>query len=215
MAESEGKNLPDFRNTGVAECTHYGGPLEKGLVVDGTVRCPWHQSCCSLRTSEALRAPALDPLPQWEVEERGGRFHVTSRKQRDPLKPTAYDQAARKHSPDGIVIIGMGAAGSAAAEMLRSWEDSEHILKRAENVADAVVIGASFIGLEVAAALWERGVGVSVAAPEEVPLARIFGPEVGRMVKELHEEHGMKFRLGTGVTPRPGGRPQHARRARP
>jgi apoptosis-inducing factor 3 len=54
-----------------AACTHYSGPLAEGLLVGETVRCPLHHACFSLRTGEALRAPALNPIACWDTERRG------------------------------------------------------------------------------------------------------------------------------------------------
>ena len=59
-----------------AFCTHYGGPLAEGLVDADTVRCPWHHACFSLRTGEALRAPALSPVSCWHVEQRDDRLRI-------------------------------------------------------------------------------------------------------------------------------------------
>jgi len=66
-----------------AECSHYHGPLAEGVLVADTVRCPWHHGCFSLRTGEALRAPALDPVACWRVEERDG----TAAAPRETLRP--------------------------------------------------------------------------------------------------------------------------------
>src|SRR5205814_5478444 len=99
-----------------AVCTHYGGPLAEGLLVDDTVRCPWHHACFSLRSGEALRAPALNPVSCWRVEQRDGKAYV-----REKIESTEMLRKPRGAllAPERVVIVGGGAAGFAAAEMLR------------------------------------------------------------------------------------------------
>jgi NADPH-dependent 2,4-dienoyl-CoA reductase/sulfur reductase-like enzyme/nitrite reductase/ring-hydroxylating ferredoxin subunit len=98
-----------------AICTHYGGPLAEGLVEGETVHCPWHHACFSLRTGEATGAPALNPVPCWTVERRGERVCVVEKRESAPLA----DHGRSAKGPESVVIVGAGAAGSAAAEMLR------------------------------------------------------------------------------------------------
>ena len=80
--------------------------------------------------------------------------------------------------------------------VLRTFADSRAIIARASNAGRAVVVGASFIGLEVAASLRSRGLEVDVVAPEAVPLARILGDELGAFVRAVHEAKGVRFHLG-------------------
>jgi NADPH-dependent 2,4-dienoyl-CoA reductase/sulfur reductase-like enzyme/nitrite reductase/ring-hydroxylating ferredoxin subunit len=107
-----------------AHCTHYQGPLAAGLVVGDTVRCPWHHACFNLRSGEAVRAPAFSPLAVWRVEQKDGKVFV-----REKL-PTASQTRLADPTPQKIVIVGGGAAGYAAVEMLRrlGFRDSIVIL---------------------------------------------------------------------------------------
>jgi len=288
-----------------ATCTHYGGPLGEGLIVEDTVRCPWHHACFSLRTGEALAAPALNATSCWRTERRDGRIFVGDRiseaGRQLPAKPRPTDGPRER-----MVIIGGGGAGNAAAEMLRrggyaggvtiisddaaapydrpnlskdylagtapeewiplrppefyadngielrlgttataidtarrhvmlgggeelgfdklllatgaepirlqvpgadlphvrtlrSLADSRDLIARARRGTHAVVVGASFIGLEAAAALRHRQVEVHVVAPEARPMERVLGPELGDFVRQLHESHGVVFHLGHTV----------------
>jgi NADPH-dependent 2,4-dienoyl-CoA reductase/sulfur reductase-like enzyme len=108
----------------------------------------------------------------------------------------------------GALLIATGAeprrlripgADLAHVHYLRSLEDSRAIIASLANVTRAAVIGAGFIGLEVASSLRHRDVDVTVIAPETVPLGRVIGEELGAFVEQLHRDHGVDFRLGRSV----------------
>ena len=285
-----------------AHCSHYHGPLVDGLIVGDSIRCPWHHACFSLRSGEAIRAPALNSLACWRVERKGGLILV--REKNETQKPP---RSQRSSEAKNIVIVGGGAAGFAAAEMLRrrdfagsivmlsddssppvdrpnlskdylagsapedwvplrgddyyaeakldlrlktevdsidlkakqvvvrggnsvpydrlllatgaepvrlpipgvqqknvhtlrSLDDCRAIIALAKEARRVIVIGASFIGLETAAALRTRGLEVHVVAPEKRPMERILGPDMGDFVRTLHEEHGVVFHLEETLT---------------
>ena len=291
--------------TGTA-CTHYGAPLADGLTVGTTLRCPWHHACFDLRTGEPLRAPALNPIPTYDVERAGDVVRVLRKRPDRPAAP-------HPGGPPSVLIVGAGAAGNAAAETLRRsgyggaitmvgaepgvpvdrpnlskdylagkapeewiplrgedfykangitlrsgvrvtaldvsarrarladgsslpWDalllttgadpitlaapgadlphvrtlrtlaDSRAIASLAGSGRRAVVVGASFIGLEVAASLRERGTEVDVVAPERVLFERVLGAGFGAFVQSIHESHGVRFHLEETVSSISGSR---------
>jgi NADPH-dependent 2,4-dienoyl-CoA reductase/sulfur reductase-like enzyme/nitrite reductase/ring-hydroxylating ferredoxin subunit len=98
------------------------------------------------------------------------------------------------------VKLDIPGAAQAHVHRLRSLADSRAIIDAAKSAKRAVVIGASFIGLEVAASLRARDIEVHVVAPEKRPLEKVFGPQLGDFVRALHEEHGVTFHLEDSVT---------------
>lgn len=91
-----------------ATCSHYGGPLAEGLIVGDTVRCPWHHARFSLRTGEAIGAPAFNPMSCWRVDKRDGKVFV-----REEIESSDRQKPRQTRSPRGkperIVIVGGGA----------------------------------------------------------------------------------------------------------
>lgn len=290
-----------------ATCTHYGAPLSEGLVVGGTIRCPWHHARFNLATGEAACAPALDPLTTWEVDRRNDTVFVGAKRTVGDGATASQGLRSSTGSPSSIVIVGASAAGNAAAEMLRgsgyggaltmigaedvlpydrpnlskdylagtaaeewlplrardfyerhaitvlsgvrvtdidtagrqialrngrrerfdrlllatgavpvrlrvpgsmcehvyylrSLADCREIIDAAAGERRAVIVGASFIGLEVAAALSSRGLVVHVVGLEQHPLERVLGPELGGMIQTLHESNGVVFHLRSTIT---------------
>ncbi|HEY2780051.1 MAG TPA: FAD-dependent oxidoreductase [Steroidobacteraceae bacterium] len=97
------------------------------------------------------------------------------------------------------VRLDIPASGAAKLLYLRSFDDSRAIIAAAATAKRAVVVGASFIGLEVAASLRHRGIEVHVVGPERVLFERVLGADLGALVRDVHESHGVIFHLGTAV----------------
>jgi NADPH-dependent 2,4-dienoyl-CoA reductase/sulfur reductase-like enzyme/nitrite reductase/ring-hydroxylating ferredoxin subunit len=102
-----------------ATCPHYQLPLEKGMVCGGRLRCPWHESAFDLATGALREPPALDGLATYPVRVDGGQIYVTV----DDGQPAHVPPPNRATASDdrSFVILGGGAAGTAAAEALREF----------------------------------------------------------------------------------------------
>jgi len=93
------------------------------------------------------------------------------------------------------VRLDLPGASDSTVKYLRTYADSRALVAQAAAAKRVVIVGGSFIGLEVAAALRTRGVAVDVVALEKQPLERVFGPELGGFIRKLHETHGVKLHL--------------------
>jgi NADPH-dependent 2,4-dienoyl-CoA reductase/sulfur reductase-like enzyme len=111
--------------------------------------------------------------------------------------------------PYGALLLATGAdpvrlpipgAEGDRVRYLRTFADSRAIVERATQARHVTVVGASFIGLEVASSLRARDIAVDVVAPENLPLERVLGADVGRFIRSLHESRGVTFHLGRTVS---------------
>src|SRR5581483_5535540 len=135
-----------------------------------------------LRTRERAVALALD-VSEVELED-GERIRF------DALL------LATGAAPKQLPVDGAGLDG---VHLLRTVEDSDRLRAAFEEAQRVVVIGAGWIGCEGAASARQKGLDVAVVAPEEVPLERVLGRDVGAVYRDLHASHGVELVLGTGV----------------
>jgi len=148
-----------------------------------------------------LRAPEFyaDHGIDLVLNSRVSAIHVKDRRvQLDTGKLFDFGALLIATGADPVRLAIPGATDSQLS-YLRSFADSRRIVAKAVSAKRVVVVGASFIGLEVAASLRTRGIEVHVVGPESVPLERVLGPEVGRFVQDLHESHGVVFHLGKTI----------------
>ncbi len=278
------------------QCTHLKAPLADGIVVDGTIRCPWHHARFDIQNGEAVGAPAFAPLERFKVVEEDETVRVAA-------TAPAADPAPQTPAPaiGRVVIVGAGAAGHACAEMLarhgagaavtligdeaeepydrtfcskqylagkagradmllpeldgvtmhtgarvtaidrerttvtfddgaslpydtlvlatgaepvspdfyganrddvyvvRTLTDADRLIAASVQARRAIIVGSSYIGLEVAASLIERGLEVAVVSDTDLPLEKTAGAEVGAMVRDLHEAKGVTFYAGRRI----------------
>ena len=170
----------------------------------------------ALRSAESFqglpggrRAGRLDPAQAAGVLRRAeDRSRAEYARDRDRPRPEAVQLDRGETRSYGALLLATGAdpvhleiAGAATAPVhyLRSFADSRAIVAKAATAKTAIVIGASFIGLEVAASLRARGIEVHVVAPDRQPLERVMGPQVGAFIRTLHETEGVRFHLGQTV----------------
>ena len=82
---------------------------------------------------------------------------------------------------------------------LRSFADCDHILAAAQGAKQAVVVGSSFIGMEAASGLTQKGLSVTIVSDESLPFEKILGPELGQLFYKVHQEKGVTFKMGQTV----------------
>jgi NADPH-dependent 2,4-dienoyl-CoA reductase/sulfur reductase-like enzyme/nitrite reductase/ring-hydroxylating ferredoxin subunit len=168
--------------------------------LEGTAQDDW----MPLRSPEYYAERRIDLVLDSRVSDIDVR---QKRVQLDGGKAYAFDalliatgaEPVRLDIPGAPGVPGVPGVNDSRIHYLRTFADSKAIIARAASAKTVVVVGASFIGLEVAASLRARGLAVHVVAPDNQPLERIMGPEVGRFIRILHERHGVVFHLGRTV----------------
>lgn len=192
------------------EALRRGGFLGRVLMITKEAETPYDRPNCSKEylmgeaPEEWMFLRSADFYDEYDIE----RMHETTVSELDAESKTLTLEDGRTIPFDGIVLCTGGipnrldipGADLGGVYTLRSMADSREIMQAGRSSLSAVVVGASFIGMEVAYSLKVLGVEeVTVIAPGKVPFAKPFGERVGMMVKDIHEENEVRFRLGHTV----------------
>ncbi|XP_008179248.1 apoptosis-inducing factor 3 isoform X2 [Acyrthosiphon pisum] len=286
-----------------SKCSHYGAPLVKGALGNGTVRCPWHGACFNLKTGDIEDFPGLDSIPSFKVSVTNGNVKVSANK--CALENAKFVKPLTKRNPENkctFIVIGSGPAGTECVEKLRqegydgrliliskdaylpydrtklskalnsdvngillrslpfyesgdielltktsvesidtstkvvylsnneqltfdalfiasgmtprstpevskydnvftlrTIEDAHKIHQSLSSDCHLVVVGSSFIGMELAAATFSKVKSVHVIGRSDVPFKESLGKEIGERVQELFESKGVVFHMKTSV----------------
>jgi len=191
-----------------AQTLREAGFAGRVMMLDPANRVPYDRTILSKYALSGRKGAEKSPL-------QSQAFYRERRIERRTAEVARIDAEARRLvCTDGSVVTydaallatggtptrpGMPGAGLDHVYTLRSCADADAILEQAERSERAVILGASFIGMEVAASLRERGLDVTVIGKEATPFEKQLGPEVGAAFVGLHERHGVTFRLGSEI----------------
>lgn len=288
-------------------CPHYGAPLEKGVLSQNRLVCPWHHAAFNTTNGDLLEPPSRDHLHSYETSLSEGRVYVKLPKDMPASRPPAGGKYEPEADSRTFIIVGAGAAGHSAAQTLREkgfkgrlimithekklpydrpnlskeylmgeaepewmplrdkdyyknndielwldkqvtkidakarrlefadgdnisgdslllamggeaktleipgneldnvmtlreYSDADDIIERLKEVKRAVLVGSGFIGMEAAYSLRKRKIEVTVVSPDQVPMEKIVGLEIGKMIRQAHQDAGTEFKLGAKPT---------------
>ena len=310
--EFEGQKIVVARKDGKffaasGSCPHYGAPLEKGVLSEDRLVCPWHHAAFNITNGDLLEPPSRDHLQSYETSVSEGRVYVKLPHEIPASRPPARGKYDAESDSRTFVIVGAGAAGHSAAQTLREngfrgrlimitherklpydrpnlskeylmgeaepewmplrdedyyknndielwldkqvtkvdagmrklefadgdniscdslllamggepktldipgnelenvmtlreYSDADDIIERLKEVKRVVLIGSGFIGMETAYSLRKRKIAVTVVSPDQVPMEKIVGLEIGKMIKLAHQDAGTEFKLGAKPT---------------
>ena len=291
-----------------SKCTHYGAPLSKGVLgEDGRLTCPWHGACFRVATGDVEDAPALDPVPKFEVVQKDGGVYIKGEENTIKTSKRTLNIKCKPKGNEGVVVVGNGSGAIGALEGLRSggytgpitcisteggngpidrtklskglmtdasaveWRSKDFYreggvdmiddtvisvdfgskkvktesgkdysysklilasggtprmlplpglkgdlknvfplrsIKDIQNIMNAagseggkkvVVVGSSFIGMELGNALAGKKHHVDIIGMEEEPMERVMGEKVGSIFRKLLEKNGVKFHMLASV----------------